>query len=1234
MTVRTSFLSPRRWLVPATLLGALALSPTLGCGGRQNPDAPQQSQQGSPLFSSRAAMIAAADRAAWTAVDAFVGAQIRLVQGNDDAALKLLLTPAVRWDDPTLSMARSVAVYRLRSTALDFDTLVAAWLGTEGLTAAHPFETWVRHELAHFVLVRQQLRENRGAPANGVPFGQSESWRVYGPVDVDIAVSPDRLGPAEGVASLADLPYNVGQTRYLSLPNVSRIHTAAVASGTSYAEAFVTVETPGEFLLVTVASHYYSVWINGVRVELSGPDQATDATQRARRIALDAGVHRVIVKQNATQSEGLSFRLVPLTGTIGAFSAHAGPATAGAPRIVDTASAAPARWLTRIGTDALDWLIAAEIAEISGDESIADGLLGDGFPAGDALAQFTRFRMTGLLRSLAPSLRDSLEFQELRDIDAAWFPMAGVSREIAAAQQRVGQLPEARATLGPVARASDAAPQTRLQYGQLLLASSMLPLAEQQLVSLVKDHPRWCAAISALASSQIQRGRFLQEADLGVGWETCPDVRRHVVAEVWQQRGDTDRAQDYYERVLARSPHRYDDWRAYLALPRIKGDPALLASSLARADQYGFDRSESARMRASLVAAADDVPGAMAILAQSVQRDASSFLTRLPLDFLGNKQFLHELRVDGEAAIAAYRADPNAVSGEIVYVLDYGRWHFAENGGGVALVHQIFELNSRDAIESMGEIDVPSGAALLSIRVIKPDGRSLIPDPIAGKTSISFPKLEVGDMVELEWARPIVPLAHDGEWYATGSFYFASTTGPMARSEMIVEYPTVWGENAVFDALRLDAASIETTKVGGLTRRGYLMVNQPEVRMEPSASDPDEFIAMASFSAFSSPTKQAAYFAARILPALVSSQAIDKRAARLTSDSSEPDAQIRALFRYVNDEIEQTSGFFSVDAQRTEAMEQGDRMALLYSLLRAAGYAPEVVFILPFDAPDVVRTPEQLGDWSSVALRVEAGGHVYWLDPSEDFAPFGALPSYAQGRPGFVVVGQTVGARYETPPLDDALGQKRMELHIALAADGSARIDSREIFTVEGGADMRRYLDYTPNPRDVERIYEQRESREYGGAQLQSLSFAAAADPDAPLVVSAVLDVPQMATTRGTSLSVDRGFALPLAAAMAADRVERTLPLLFDQEMRHSMRIELVAPDGYTIERAPAPVVLTWGTMRYEREVTVAASKKSVTWTRRMTIPRQRISPAAYPEFAAFMRQVMESERIRIDLSR
>ena len=65
------------------------------------------------------------------------------------------------------------------------------------------------------------------------------------------------------------------------------------------------------------------------------------------------------------------------------------------------------------------------------------------------------------------------------------------------------------------------------------------------------------------------------------------------------------------------------------------------------------------------------------------------------------------------------------------------------------LEHEILRIQSQEAIGEQAEQAPPTGL-VLHLRVIKPDGSVLEPEPVGGKQTLTMPHLEVGDYVEIE----------------------------------------------------------------------------------------------------------------------------------------------------------------------------------------------------------------------------------------------------------------------------------------------------------------------------------------------------------------------------------------------------------------------------------------------------------------------------------------------------
>src|SRR5690606_7945109 len=114
---------------------------------------------------------------------------------------------------------------------------------------------------------------------------------------------------------------------------------------------------------------------------------------------------------------------------------------------------------------------------------------------------------------------------------------------------------------------------------------------------------------------------------------------------------------------------------------------------------------------------------------------------------------LEAYRRDGAEVIRELEASGRTYEEPMVLVLDYTVYRVFEDGSMLELTHNIFRLQSQEAVDAMGEYAVPDGAQMLTLHTVKADGTRLEPDEIAGKDTISFPSLSPGDYIEFEYVR-------------------------------------------------------------------------------------------------------------------------------------------------------------------------------------------------------------------------------------------------------------------------------------------------------------------------------------------------------------------------------------------------------------------------------------------------------------------------------------------------
>ena len=75
------------------------------------------------------------------------------------------------------------------------------------------------------------------------------------------------------------------------------------------------------------------------------------------------------------------------------------------------------------------------------------------------------------------------------------------------------------------------------------------------------------------------------------------------------------------------------------------------------------------------------------------------------------------------------------------------------------------------------------------MRVIKKDGRMLEPEIVAGKPTVTFPHLEVGDYIETEHITSTAGDGQHGQHYLGPHWFFREENIAYARSEFVVISP-------------------------------------------------------------------------------------------------------------------------------------------------------------------------------------------------------------------------------------------------------------------------------------------------------------------------------------------------------------------------------------------------------------------------------------------------------------
>lgn len=634
---------------------------------------------------------------------------------------------------------------------------------------------------------------------------------------------------------------------------------------------------------------------------------------------------------------------------------------------------------------------------------------------------------------------------------------------------------------------------------------------------------------------------------------------RGLAKVLYQRRGpgDLQQASALWEQLCARSPTATSN---YLELANVL-----------------VDRGERAAAEQALRRGLREVP-------------ESAELLRALLA-LGARDDLEAYRLDGRKVIAEFAARKGAFGGEpAVLVLDRTVVRVLKTGARLTLTHNIIRVLTKDGLAKFGEVNIPEGADVLTLRTVKADGSTREPEEIPDKDSVSAPDLEVGDYVEFEYVDREEPQAAFPGGFLAERFYFASADAPLDRSEYLLIVPKeielqidARGPGKADGGREVPEPEIRTQG----DERLYFYVRQKVPRMIPEAPMDaallDDWMpsirvgAGLSFPRYVNYLRERRYRSLRLsreLRALAAEVAgpppaagTEEPAASLIARASRLDAWVRKNIR--------SGGSIDEQASSILARREGRRDVLLLALLRAAGIPAEAWLVRSQSGPQLDGPLPDILAYNELIVAVapgrgDAGGPLLWLDPVYRHLPSGyvrpalrggralRLPETGLSPPVQAVTFTTVSlppaggtsAAYAaalagatgaaatpaptaaesatTPPSPPAVlrDQRRLALDMTLAADGSGEVTVRETLTGWPALEWREQVENIAE----EKLRQQIEQRALGfyfpGASLLDLKYGPMDRDTAELTVEYRFRAPRL----GRSRRSDGGSELVLPA--------------------------------------------------------------------------------------------------------
>lgn len=1076
---------------------------------------------------------------------------------------------------------------------------------------------------------QRALFADMGVPTVGTLVGPFSAWHV---LETGEPTPPERSGRVD---DLAPGPFGPLAPRVFHFADGHLSLSGEPSQGDVYVYAVdVTVPEAATFVLRTVTSLDHVAVVDGTKVLERFTTSRPAPTLTTRALKLDAGTHRLLVRMARENQAGqLVLNLQRADGRPAGltFAPATGAAAAWGKRVdvlddhdglYASAESVRAALEPRYG-DALARIIAARDA-LGRDRDAARGLLG-GLPATVDGPMVGLLRAETFIQDRAMPSRVS-RGRTTRELEAALAKDPGfvvarlLSAQLALDDGRfLDALDQARAARDAHAPASAPTLQliARIQLGMGLDAAAAATAKDAEAAL-----PGWCDALVLQYELALRRDA-VSEADALL--EKTAGCSGYLLrsAEHYKRRGRLAASIAQWEAMLARDEGQVNVATTLvgLYLAERRYDDAL--KLLRRLEQQWPRNAQLWKTEGDVLDLAGRPPDALAAREHALTLDGADLSLRRRFERQKTgREVLDAYAISTAEALKSYEALPGSEDATSAFILDAAAIEGFADGAMVDRVHIIQKALDQQGVQDIAEVDLPAGAEVLTLRTIKPDGRTLEPERIDGKDgAVSLPGVQVGDLVEYEYllAHPTRGPALPG--FTASAFYFQIARQPNARSTYVVIAPK--GSGLEVDAHHVKAPRPELEGDVEVFRHEERRVPPyiPEPDGPPSANEWLPFVSVGTGQHGNEGLVRlyADGFAGRALVTWEVQQFADEVVKDLPRPLTE-DA-VKAVYAAVQKRLTGRDAGLSVSAAASLAQDRGSRTWLLKATLEALGFETRVVAVRAFTADPAPYTFPNEALLPYVCLRVKVGDRFVWLDPFVHWAPYGELPEFALGeREAWVLPEPGRALERTASPARSGKPGKTVVLELSLSETGE--LSGKGVETYEGfdAAQLAEALEQlSEDQRD--QALQSALSRYYGGADLSKLQVDLERGVGRPVVVRYEFVAHRFAREEGAGRLLAASLTYPLMLGRRFVGVPSRVTPLFIEGSEHSVTTAtLTLPPGWVLD-GPVPEVKLEGPsgsyLRHE-----AQTGQTVTVDENFSLLQSRVPPKDYEAFGQFAGEV------------
>jgi tetratricopeptide (TPR) repeat protein len=495
---------------------------------------------------------------------------------------------------------------------------------------------------------------------------------------------------------------------------------------------------------------------------------------------------------------------------------------------------------------------------------------------------------------------------------------------------------------------------------------------------------------------------------------------------------------------------------------------------------------------------------------------------------------------------------------------------------------------------------------------------------------VVFPDLEPGDVVEIRYRTDDVAERNQFDDYY-GDMHFFQGASPTARTDYVLITPST--RTFHFNQPQLASLHHETHTVGAQRIDHFFADDVPALHNEENAPGSTEVAPYLHVSTYETWNDVGHWWWGLVHDQFYADENLQRTVRELVAGAPDVRTKVQRIYRWVIDHTRYVGLEFGIHGflpyRVPQIIQRGfgdckDKASLLYTMLREAGIDARMVLVRTRRNGAIHDLPASLSVFDHAIAYVPELD--LFLDGTAEFSGTTEFPQMDQGVT-VLVVGPNGAELRQSPVMPPEHNTRQRTLTVDLHADGSAALEIDE--TVRGHEAPSWRSQYQAPGTRLDR-FERAMRNTFNGIEVERVEMEGLTDYEAPVHAHYRAAVPQFATRDADGLRVPvsvmgdlvRSLARTEARTQAFD-LGSTTHYVEDRTLRAPAGMEVVTlPEGGRVE-SPFGVFL----------MTVTREGRNVSIHTELTLSRDRVEAADYPQFRGFVERADALLRQRLALS-